>query len=115
MNALSYEYLIRAVFKCGRTMRYGADADLYRGLERATTPVLNRSVDQYQLGLKVGEISTYLFEALKEVIAQNEENKDFVKKIEKCKDYLYEPTFEKIEMCIEETLSAFKEIGLRAG
>lgn len=27
MKAMDYEYLIRAVFKCGRTRRFGADAD----------------------------------------------------------------------------------------
>lgn len=30
MKAMDYEYLIRAVFKCGRTRRFGADADIFR-------------------------------------------------------------------------------------
>ena len=36
MEAMNYEYLIRAVFKCGRTRRFGADADIFRGLERVS-------------------------------------------------------------------------------
>ena len=32
--ALEYEYLIRAAFNCGRCGVAGANADIYRGLER---------------------------------------------------------------------------------
>lgn len=47
MEAMNYEYLIRAVFKCGRTRRFGADADIFRGLERASVPFPGqKSVDQ---------------------------------------------------------------------
>lgn len=39
MDALSYEYLIRAAFNCGRKSRHGADADIYRGLENTIDSV----------------------------------------------------------------------------
>ncbi|NDW11081.1 hypothetical protein [Dysgonomonas sp. 520] len=35
MDALSYEYLLRRVYKVGRHGKDGADADIYRRMERA--------------------------------------------------------------------------------
>lgn len=35
MEAMSYEYLIRRVHNCGRTIKNGADASLYRTMEQA--------------------------------------------------------------------------------
>lgn len=29
MQPMKYEFLIREVFRCGRTMRYGADANIF--------------------------------------------------------------------------------------
>ena len=117
MTAMNYESLINAVFKCGRTRRFGADADIFRELEkRASVPFPGqKSVDQYKLGFKIGEVAAYLHTALYEVQEQNKDNKEFISKIDKCLEYLYEPTFEDIDKCIEETLVAFKEIGLYAG
>lgn len=112
MDALSYEYLIRAAFNCERTSRHGADADIYRGLEHRIEPIGGKPVNQYELGVRVGEITNNLYEALCEVIDKHSDNSDFVSKIQKCKDYLYEPTFEKINSCIKETWDAFHEIGL---
>lgn len=112
---MNYEYLIRAVFKCGRTRRFGADADIFRGLERASVPFLGqKSVDQYKLGCKVGEVAAYLHTALYEVQEQYKDNKDFISKIDECLEYLYEPSLGNIDKCIEEAWVAFKEIGLYA-
>lgn len=35
MEAMNYEYLIRAVFKCGRTRRFGADADIFLWIRKS--------------------------------------------------------------------------------
>ncbi len=116
MEAMNYEYLIRAVFKCGRTRRFGADADIFRGLENASVPFPSQeSVDQYKLGFKIGEVAAYLHTALYEVQEQYKDNKEFTSKIDKCLEYLYEPSLEDIDKCIEEAWVAFKEIGLYAG
>jgi hypothetical protein len=37
MDALEYEYLIRRIYQTGRTSANGADADVYRKMERAET------------------------------------------------------------------------------
>ena len=98
MEAMNYEYLIRAVFKCGRTRRFGADADIFRGLERASVPFPGqKSVDQYKLGFKIGEVAAYLHTALYEVQEQYKDNKEFTSKIDKCLEYLYEPSLEDID------------------
>ena len=116
MEAMDYECLIRAVFKCGRTRRFGADADIFRGLESASVPFPGqKSVDQYKLGFKIGEVAAYLHTALYEVQEQYKDNKEFTSKIDKCLEYLYEPSLEDIDKCIEEAGVAFEEIGLYAG
>lgn len=113
MKAMNYEYLIRAVFKCGRTRRFGADADIFRGLERASVPFPGqKSVDQYKLGFKIGEVAAYLHTALYEVQEQYKDNKEFTSKIDKCLECLCEPSLENIDKCIEETWVVFKEFGL---
>ena len=113
MEAMNYENLIRAVFKCGRTRRFGADADIFRGLERASVPFLGqKSVDQYKLGLKIGEVAAYLHTALYEVREKYTDKEEFTSKIDKCLEYLYEPSLEDIDKCIEEARVAFKEFGL---
>lgn len=113
--ALSYEHLIRAVFKCGRTWRFGADADIYRSLERASAPYLGqKDVDQYKLGVKVGEVTAYLQTALYEIKEKNKDNEEFCSKIDKCLEYLYEPTLEKLDRCIEKCWETFHTIGLYA-
>lgn len=115
MISMDYEYLIRAVFKCGRMNRFGANADIFRSLERIFISSLDeKNVDQYLLGVKTGEVAAYLNNALCEVIEQHRDNDDFVSKIEKCKEYLYSPSFKSIYKCIEETWIVFKEIGLIA-
>ena len=113
-NALNYEYLIRAVFKSGRTEKHGANADIFRGLIRATNPYSgDESVNQLKLGIKLGEVAAYLHSALYEVKKQNEGNKEFISEIDKCLEYLFESSLENIDKCINETWKAFKKIGLQ--
>lgn len=64
---------------------------------------------------KIGEVAAYLHVALYEVQEQYKENKEFTSKIDKCLEYLYEPSLEDIDKCIEEAWVAFRGIGLYAG
>lgn len=114
-TALSYEYLIRAVYQCGRACKPGTDADIYRSLERASVPYPGqKDVDQYKLGVRVGEVMAYLQTALCEIKEKNKDNEEFCLRIDKCLEYLYEPTLEKFDKCIEESWEAFHTIGLYA-
>ncbi len=104
-RALSYEYLIRAVYKCGRGGKHGADADIYRYMYS-----VERRDKGFQLGVIVGRVSAYLSEALSEVISMNEDNMEFISKIEECFIYLREPTVDKLDKCILEAWEAFSDI-----
>lgn|SRR5690554_6933490 len=112
MRALKYEYLIRATFDSGRSRRHGADADIFRGLERASIPFPGTDVDQFKLGVKVGEVSAYLYEIFYEVRERYENDPDFQKKIRNCMDLLLTPTYESICTCVEEASDAFVDVGL---
>ena len=45
MKAMDYEYLIRAVFKCGRTRRFGADADIFSWIRKSICTISRTEVD----------------------------------------------------------------------
>ena len=112
MRALQYEYLIRATFDSGRTRKRGADADIFRGLEHTASHLPGEKVDQFLLGVKVGEISTYLYESLNEVSERFIDNNVSQKKIQECKDLLIDPTYESICECVDEASESFASIGL---
>ncbi|HHV84946.1 MAG TPA: hypothetical protein GXX42_03880 [Petrimonas sp.] len=113
-RALFYEYLIRAVYKCGRTNKHGADADIYRWMLSVSDRFPNMENREYKLGVMVGKVSAHLSEALGEAISLYGNNLEFKAKIEKCVSYLNEPTVEKLNNCVDETWEAFTEIGLKA-
>ena len=112
MKALHYEYLIRAVFKCGRYGVAGADADIYRRLERAAWGEPSGVVDPFKLGVRVGEVAAYIENALESVKEKYPHNEGFTEKIEECICLLCDPTKEKIDECIDKAWEAFRSIGL---
>lgn len=112
MKALYYEYLIRAVFKCGRYGVAGADADIYRSLEGATWGEPSRVVDPFKLGVRVGEVAAHIENALESVKEKYPHDEEFIEKIEECICLLVNPTKEKIDECIDKAWEAFRSIGL---
>ena len=103
-TALVYEYIIRTVFQCGRTAKFGADADVFRGLERK---VSGKNVSEYEKGVAVGRVATNIFSALFEIREKRKDNQEFCEQIEECLGLLYEPTFEKVCQCIDKTQDVF--------
>ena len=112
MKALDYEYLIRAVFKCGRYGVAGADADIYCRLERATWGEPSRVVDPFKLGVRVGEVAAHIENALESVKEKYPHDEGFIEKIEECICLLVNPTKEKIDECIDKAWEVFRSIGL---
>jgi len=55
MDALFYEYLIRRVFNCGRTSKNGANADIFRKMERSFHSIET----SYMLGSKEDKEYTF--------------------------------------------------------
>ncbi|KDU79690.1 hypothetical protein HMPREF1121_00429 [Porphyromonas sp. KLE 1280] len=112
MKALYYESLIRAVFKCDRFGVAGADADIYRRLERVSWGEPSESVDQFELGVSVGEVAAHIDNALEYIKGKHLHNQEFIEKIEECICLLCNPTKEKIDECIDKAWEAFRSIGL---
>jgi hypothetical protein len=79
-SALNYEYLIRRAFQCGRYGIPGANADVFRALERSF--VLNRdnnTVNQseellFDYAFACGEVATYIITAIEKFTKDFEEN-----------------------------------------
>ena len=71
-NALSYEYLIRRAHQCGRYGSSGADADIYRELQRSaneyflvqgkSVPKEAKLLSDYMISL--GKVSAYIDTAI---------------------------------------------------
>lgn len=112
-KALEYEYLIRAVFKCDRWGVAGADADIYRHLEREVASANSGKGDRFELGLAMGRVVAYIKDALKTVLKEHSANKEFTAKIDECLCLINsDPTMEKIDVCVAQAREAFKSIGL---
>ena len=66
--AMSYEFLIRRVFHCGRYGVAGANADEYRRLERAYQYLANNKTPKsehiFNFGFECGQICAYLNNAI---------------------------------------------------
>ena len=112
IKALHYEYLIRAVFKCGRYGVAGADADIYRRLERVSWGETSGGVDQFVLGVSVGEVAAHIDNALEHIKGKHLHNQGFIEKIDECLCLLCSPTKEKIDECIDKVWDTFRSIGL---
>ena len=72
MGALEYEYLIRRVYNRRRTASHGANADIYRKLERAEMhlddPNWSKTKDQKEYDYRSAfvEVREYIRQAIKE-------------------------------------------------
>jgi hypothetical protein len=76
MDAMEYEYLIRRVYHCGRHGAKGADADIYRRLERAqahlTSTHWNKTQEEkeHDYNTAFAEVRMFVKEAIREGIKQ---------------------------------------------
>ena len=102
MGALKYEYLLRRIYQVGRGGRKGADADVYRELERAERlytlevenvknnrpKTWNKSNDEleYEYQVQCHKIWRFLSEAIKEGIIryQSKFSHEEINELENC-------------------------------
>ena len=111
--ALEYEYLIRAAFNCGRRGVAGANADIYRGLEREASLADSGQGNPFELGLIMGRVVAYIENALKTVEKEHSSDEVFTKKIRECLSLIMsDPTMAKIDDCVSQARDAFKSVGL---
>lgn len=118
-GALSYEYLIRRAFQCGRYGVPGANADTYRALERSyvdsrdnVDPNRNNEL-LVKYAFYCGEVSTYINVAVEKFAkdfetqftpAQNQEIEDII-------SLLHQATILEIEDAIERAEVLMVEYG----
>jgi len=124
--AMSYEYLLRRAHKCGRYGVAGANADIYRGFERAfaeykevksgkpkfTTKTLDEVLSNYML--RCGEVSAYILTAVDKVRRECKQQltKKQDSKLEEVEILLISPDIIKIEKSIKKAQETMIEIGL---
>lgn len=130
---MSYEYLIRRAYKCGRHGVEGANADIYRTLERDNilyTTALNEIENKlprswgedvkdlaYRNGISAGKVANHIVNAIRKVQSDlnssltDEEQEVF----EHCKAEMYAPTIEKIQDVIKKAEDIMVEHGLYPG
>jgi hypothetical protein len=126
MEAMNYEYLIRRVNQCGRHGVKGADADIYRRMERAethlTNPYWNKTQEEKEHDYRISftEVSRYVSKAIKNGIDQieyraTEEEKDQLKKMVKEVDDFDFYNKKRIEEIIDSSDEIFRKHGLNMG
>ena len=108
-SALNYEYLIRRAFQCGRYGVPGANADVFRALERSF--VFNRDNSDISLSEKLlfnyafgcGEVATYIITAIEKFAKDFEENltAEQNEEVEDLISLLNNSRIEQIELAIE--------------
>ena len=107
MNEMIYESIIREIFKCGRGQRFGADADIFRGLESFS---LKKDPDLYKYGIITGAVIAYLGTALCEIQEKHKNNEVFCSKIDHCLEYLRQPSMGNIDKCLKEAADALEDV-----
>lgn len=122
---MSYEYLLRRVYHCGRHGAKGADADVYRKLERAETHLTNpnwnktKEEKEYDYRVAFAGVKSYIGNALKEGFkqVQYKATEEEVGKLENIKTELNDIGFydkKRLDEIISEADKIFKEHGLEA-
>jgi hypothetical protein len=73
MRALNYELIIRRAYNYqGRTRENGAEADIYRAFERLSRLQNENENEKRDYYIKYGEIKTYLINAIKKILKDND-------------------------------------------
>ena len=130
MDALHYEYLIRRAHQCGRYGVKGANADVFRGLERAEvlyrtekenqekgkSKQWNKTLEElaFDYGKKSGEVSAYINTAIKKVLNdyENKLTDEQKEELENCEIELIDSNISKIENVIEKAQEIMIKIEL---
>ena len=130
VDAMNYEYLIRRAFQCGRFGVAGANADIFRSLERsyglytrekelkaaAKPKEWNKSIEELALeyGRKSGEVAAFLDSAISKVLHdyENRLSPEQKEELNQCLSDLFEPSFDDILHVIERSEKVMLELGI---
>lgn len=108
-SALNYEYLIRRAFQCGRYGVPGANADVFRALQRSFVLYrdnndINQNVELlFNYAFGCGEVAAYIITAIEKFANDFEENltAEQNEEVEDLISLLNNSRIEQIELAIE--------------
>lgn len=120
---MSYEYLLRRVYHCGRHGAKGADADVYRKLGHAemhlTNPNWNKTKEEreYDYRAAFAGVKTYVSNAIREGFkqVQYKATQEEIEKLEGIKTELNDIDFydkKRLDEIISEADKIFRDSGL---
>ena len=121
--AMRYEYLIRRAFNCGRFGVSGANADVFRGLERdfvhfRDNKGINSPEERMQkYAFSCGEVATYIKFAVEKFAKKfdNELTEEQKQEVEDIVSLLYDATINEIEQAIDRGEALMLEKGVYPG
>ena len=125
MDAMDYEYLLRRIYQCGRHGAKGADADIYRKLERAEVNLTNvhwnktQEVKEHDYYTAFAEVRMHVRNALREGVRQVEYrlSDEEIKLFEKIREEVNKLGFynkKRLDEIIDQADDVFRKYGLEA-
>lgn len=112
-QAMYYELIVRrANGNGGRYSAAGADADIFRAMERAWSRNFDGKYDSTELerGLKLGIVVAFLQDAIARLIKSEEYSDDAVKQLQSAYDTLLHPSIEAVDSTIETVREVLKPL-----
>jgi hypothetical protein len=122
MDAMGYEYLVRRAYQCGRFGSPGANADIYRKMERAfyslTIPTVSNKTKEgleYDCRHEAATVRSYVLDAINKGMKQIYDEADNEKlKLLKSKLHIMEYDKNVLDEVIEEASGIFRKHKLEA-
>lgn len=104
IHSAMYENLLCKIYGySNKTSRHGATHEIYDGMLRDIEANSRGEYnDPLEAGISLGEIKTYIMEALDYACQQYEDDSMKLNKLHECKRLLHEPTRKSIETCLDQ-------------
>ena len=104
IHSAMYENLLCKIYGyTDKNSRHGATHEIYDGmLNDVKTNANGNYYDPFEAGISLGEIKTYIMEALDYACQQYEDDSRILNKLHECKRHLYDPTLKNIETCLDQ-------------
>lgn len=112
-RALIYELIVRrANGNGGRNCTAGADADIFRTMDRDWSKRFdgNYVSSEYERGLSLGIVTAYLKDSVERLIKSGEYTEGAVKELESCSDALLHPTIDVIDATVNKIANVLKPL-----
>lgn len=129
IDAMDYEYLMRRALQCGRSYDKGADADIYRRLERSSS-LFKQATDAKAAGQsstwgkpvpeleqeyrsRLYEVSDNVDRAIAIVLREHSFTEQQRQALEECRKKLIQPTFGALDEVIDKAQDIMVGAGIK--